>query len=304
MRLDGQRESDNIEDRRGSGGGLGGGLGGGGGPMLIRGGGGIGGLIIIVILALVFHVNPLSLLSMMNGDGGSSQTQTQGQSQQAGSNAAGGQNDQMRHFVGKVLGSTEDVWTQTFQQMNMQYQAPTLVLFSGATRSGCGNATEASGPFYCPNDRKVYIDLGFYDELRQRFHAPGDFAEAYVLAHEVGHHVQNLIGILPRVDRERANSSQAQNNALSVRLELQADCFAGVWAAKTNQQGLLEAGDIDEALNAASQIGDDTLQKQTQGYAVPDSFTHGTSAQRKSWFTRGFQGGNIDACDTFGARTL
>ncbi len=208
-------------------------------------------------------------------------------------------NDETSQFVRVVLAETEDVWRQLFRAEGAEYSEPTLVLFYSQVESACGFASAASGPFYCPGDNRVYLDLDFFNELARRFQAAGDFAQAYVIAHEVGHHVQNLIGVLPRFNRMRAGMSQAEVNAVSVRVELQADCFAGVWAHHTDQRGLLEEGDIDEALNAAFQIGDDTLQKRTQGYVVPESFNHGTSQQRQRWFLRGYQTGQVSGCDTF-----
>ena len=212
--------------------------------------------------------------------------------------------DEMKQFVGVVLAETEDVWNGVFQAEGTQYQEPTLTLFSGQVQSACGFASSASGPFYCPSDRKVYLDTTFFEQLDRQFGASGDFAQAYVIAHEVGHHVQNLIGVLPRFNQMRQSMSQAEANEMSMRVELQADCFAGVWGHFTAQKGLLEDGDIEEALNAAQQIGDDTLQRKTQGYVVPESFNHGSSEQRQRWFRRGFDQGTLDACDTFGARTL
>jgi predicted metalloprotease len=205
----------------------------------------------------------------------------------------------MTQFVATVLAETEDVWNGIMKSQGFDYPEPTLVLFSGAVASACGNASSASGPFYCPGDQKVYIDLSFFDELAQRFKASGDFAQAYVLAHEVGHHVQNLIGVLPKFNQMRRSMSQAEQNQMSIRVELQADCFAGIWGHYTAQKGLLERGDLEEALNAAQQIGDDTIQRRTQGYIVPESFNHGTAAQRKTWFARGFDSGRLEACDTF-----
>jgi predicted metalloprotease len=211
----------------------------------------------------------------------------------------------LREFVAVVLADTEAAWTQIFAQQGRTYEKPTLVLFRDAVQSACGTASTAAGPFYCPGDRKVYLDLSFYDELKNRFGAPGDFAQAYVVAHEVGHHVQTLLGISDRVEQARQRGGERGANALSVRLELQADCFAGIWAHNADQsRQLLEAGDIDEGLNAASAIGDDRLQRQAQGYVNPDSFTHGTSEQRVRWFKTGFQSGDLKACDTFGAKDL
>ncbi len=210
----------------------------------------------------------------------------------------------MKVFVGRVLKDTEDIWTKVFQGHNLKYREPKLVMFRGSTQTACGRGQAAMGPFYCPLDQKVYIDLAFYDDLRTKFGADGDFAQAYVIAHEVGHHVQNLTGILPKFNQARQNMSEEEANAMSVRVELQADCFAGVWAHYTEQKGLLEQGDVDEALNAAQRIGDDTLQKRMQGYVVPESFTHGSSAQRVRWFKRGIDSGLIGQCDTFAASAL
>ncbi len=301
MRWRGRQQSSNIEDRRGQGGGgfgRGGGFGfpGSSGPRIGlptggRGGGmGIVGLLIVVGILWFAGINPLELL---NGGGGSPAINNQ----QTG--RTGSPTDEEGQFVAVVLAETEDTWGRLFQEGGQRYREPTLVLFSGQVNSACGFASAATGPFYCPGDQKLYIDLTFFDELSRRFGAPGDFAQAYVIAHEVGHHVQNLLGILPDVDRARRQSSRAEANQLSVQLELQADCLAGVWAHDADAKGILEVGDIDEALAAATAIGDDTLQRQSQGYVVPDSFTHGTSAQRSQWFKRGYQDGSVDACDTF-----
>ena len=303
MRWRGRQQSSNIEDRRGQGGGMGGfGRGGGfsfpgssgpriGLPTGGRGGGmGIVGLIIVVGILWFAGINPLELL---NGGGGSPAINNQ----QTG--RTGSPTDEEGQFVAVVLAETEDTWGRLFQEGGQRYREPTLVLFSGQVNSACGFASAATGPFYCPGDQKLYIDLTFFDELSRRFGAPGDFAQAYVIAHEVGHHVQNLLGILPEVDQARRQAGKAEANQLSVQLELQADCLAGVWAHDADAKGILEVGDIDEALAAATAIGDDTLQRQSQGYVVPDSFTHGTSAQRSQWFKRGYQDGRVDACDTF-----
>jgi predicted metalloprotease len=300
MRWRGRRQSDNIEDLRGQGGGSGGGFGGSGPRIRIpigagRGarGGGISGIIILVVLFFVLKavgIDPLQVLATLDGSG-PAQIQTP--------RTATARNDEMKQFVATVLADTEDVWTGIFKASGKRYSDPTLVLFSGRVESACGLASAASGPFYCPNDRKAYIDLSFYNELSRQFGASGDFAQAYVLAHEIGHHVQNLLGILPEYHKQRQTMSEVDANRLSVRVELQADCFAGIWAHYTEQEGLLEKGDIDEALNAAHQIGDDTLQRRSQGYVVPDSFNHGTSAQRAKWFRRGYEGGKLQACDTF-----
>lgn len=299
MRWQGRRQSENVEDRRGQGG-----LGGFGGqgprinlgfPGGSRGGGGLGIVVVVVILlvAWIAGVNPIELLGGLGG--GPPQL---GPSQQQ-SGEMGTPGDEGGRFVAAVLADTEDTWTQYFAAQGARYQPPTLVLFTSETESACGFANAAVGPFYCPGDRKVYIDLAFYAELRDRFDAPGDFAEAYVIAHEIGHHIQNLLGTMPEVDRTRRQAGQAEADQLSVRLELQADCYAGIWAHEAEVKGILETGDIDEALNAAAQIGDDALQKRSQGYAVPDSFTHGTSAQRSRWFKRGYNQGELAACDTF-----
>lgn len=299
MRWRGRRESSNIDDRRGQGGGLPGGFGRGGSPIRIpigRGGGGGFSLTTIIILVVIFFalracgIDPLSGLNGggLGGNGGQL-TQEQG-------TAA---NDEMKQFVGVVLAETEDVWTGIFKAQGEAYQEPTLTLFSGGIQSACGYASSAAGPFYCPGDRKVYLDTDFFQQLAQQFKASGDFAQAYVIAHEVGHHVQNLIGVLPKFNQMRQSMGETEANALSVRVELQADCFAGIWGHYTDQKGLLEEGDVDEALNAARQIGDDTLQKRAQGYVVPDSFNHGTSQQRQTWFARGFKSGKLSDCDTF-----
>ncbi|TFW35670.1 KPN_02809 family neutral zinc metallopeptidase [Massilia horti] len=289
MRWEGDRESDNIEDRRGGGGG---GFGFGGGSI------GIGTIIIAVIASWFFGVSPSTILNLLSGDGGNP---AQVQSTQSHPPA----NDSETRFVRTVLAYTEDVWSQIFQANGARYDPPTLVLFTRRTPTACGLGQSATGPFYCPADQKVYIDLAFFNLMQQRFHVTGEFSQAYVIAHEVGHHVQNLLGISDKVDAARRHASEAQANALSVRLELQADCFAGVWANHANQmRNILEQGDVEAALNAASAIGDDTLQQQSQGVVVPDSFTHGTSAQRVRWFTRGIQSGRVEQCNTFDAGQL
>ncbi|EJO31646.1 KPN_02809 family neutral zinc metallopeptidase [Achromobacter marplatensis] len=284
MRLDDSRESDNVEDRRASGPRIGG-----------RGTIGIG-TIVLALVAMYFGVDPNVVLQMAEGP-----PQTQQQSPATRPPV----DDPQARFVAKVLGETEDTWSAIFQKdLNRQYVAPKLVLFRGATPTACGTGQSAMGPFYCPGDSKVYIDLAFFDELQNKFKAPGDFAQAYVIAHEVGHHVQHLLGISDQVDQLRRRNP-AQANALSVRVELQADCFAGLWAQRANAaRNILEGGDVEEALAAATAIGDDRLQKQAQGYAVPDSFTHGSSAQRVRWFKRGLESGNIKQCDTFAASSL
>jgi len=290
MKWEGNRESDNVEDARGGGGGFG--FGGGRGI-------GLGTVAIALVAGWVFGINPLTVLGLLSGGGGPTAVQQQGPA------AKPPPDDKMARFVSTVLADTEDVWRQQFAQAGSTYHDPKLVLFRGAVPTACGQGQSAMGPFYCPGDQKVYIDLGFYETMRTRLGAPGDFAQAYVIAHEVGHHVQNLMGITAKVDGMRGRVSQAQQNALSVKLELQADCFAGVWAyhAQAARQ-VLEAGDVEEALNAATQIGDDALQRKSQGTVVPESFTHGTSAQRVAWFKRGLQSGSVQQCNTFEARSL
>ena len=291
MRLDDEQASSNVEDRRGQRGRRGGFR----IPMGRRGGGGIGlGTIIILgIMWLVFGINPLEMLS---GGGLQQQTQQIPQTQQQQQSPAA--NDEMGKFASKVLSTTERTWTRIFKDNGRQYEEPRMVLFSGYVQSACGAAQSAMGPFYCPRDRKIYIDLSFFRDMSTRLGASGDFAHAYVIAHEVGHHVQTLLGIAEKVTAARMRSSKAEANQLSVRMELQADCLAGVWAR--DNKDILEKGDIEEGLNAASAIGDDRLQKRSQGYVVPESFTHGTSAQRVQWFRRGIQTGDIGQCDTFG----
>lgn len=282
------RRSVNVEDRRGMS------MGGIGGRGLA--GGGIG-VVALIVVAMLLGVDPSVLLEGGGTDYGPSQGQQEPRS--------GAPEDELGQFVSVVLADTEDTWTDLFRQANRDYPEPTLVLFTGAVQSACGFAQAAMGPFYCPPDRKLYIDLSFYRELQNRFRAPGDFAQAYVVAHEVGHHVQNVLGIMDRVAALRSRMSQADANALSVRVELQADCFAGIWAHHANRlRQILEQGDLEEALNAASAIGDDRLQKRSRGYVVPESFTHGTSVQRQHWFRRGFEAGEMGACNTFTAERL
>lgn len=262
-------------------------------------GGGLGGIVLLLVLFFALRACGIDPLQILAGGGAGSNgfdqvvPQTQRQTTQAPAS------DRESQFVATVLAETEDVWNGIFQANGKTYPDPELVLFSNQVRSGCGFASAASGPFYCPGDRRIYIDLEFFDQLARRFGASGDFAQAYVVAHEVGHHVQNVIGVLPRFNAMRQRMSQQEQNAMSVRVELQADCFAGIWAHFTAQKGLLETGDLEEALNAANQIGDDTIQRRTQGYVVPESFSHGTSAQRRTWFSRGFEQGRFEACDTF-----
>jgi predicted metalloprotease len=289
------RRSQNVEDRRGQ-------------RMPMGGGGmrlGLGGLLIVLVGAWLFGANPMTLLAILAGTGALSQTQQgppAGYEMPPPGQQAGGPDDEVADFVAVVLGETEDTWTEIFAESGQRYSPPRLVLFSGATRSGCGVGQSAMGPFYCPLDQTVYIDLDFYRELDRRFGAPGDFAQAYVLAHEVGHHVQNLMGISEQVQAQRQRLPEAAGNQLSVRAELQADCLAGVWAHNANRsRQILEEGDVEEGLRAASAIGDDRIQRQTQGYVVPESWTHGSSEQRITWFRRGLESGRMDACDTFSA---
>ncbi len=282
MQWRGRRESGNVEDMRGSG----------------RGGLVLGGFgtIAVIVIGLLLGKNPMELLQAVN------QAQPAQEQTAPANNAA---DDEAASFVKVALADNEDVWHKLFGEKGMQYQEPKLVLFRDVVQSGCGNAESAMGPFYCPADQKIYIDLSFYDELKNRFNAPGDFAMAYVIAHENGHHVQNLLGITADLDKLRGQLSEQEYNKLSVRLELQADFFAGVWAHHAQQmKNILDEGDIEEALNAANAIGDDKLQKQAQGYIVPDAFTHGTSAQRVRWFKKGFDTGDMNQGDTFAATTL
>jgi predicted metalloprotease len=302
MRLGRERPSQNIEDRRGMGGGFrmpGRGI---RVPIGGRGGIGIGGIIVLLLIWLVLGINPLELL---NGGGIELPRQTTEQSPASRRNVDASASDERKDFVARVLGSTERVWTEKFQALGGNYDPPTLVLFSGYVQSACGMAQAAMGPFYCPPDQKVYIDLSFFEDMDRRLGASGDFAQAYVIAQEVGHHVQHLLGIADKVTRARMQASEAEANALSVRMELQADCLAGAWAKNADDsRDILEQGDIEEGLNAASAIGDDRLQKRSRGYVVPESFTHGSSEQRVRWFTRGLESGDMNQCDTFAAQTL
>lgn len=285
MRWRGERQSSNVEDRRG---------------MRVSRGVGIGGVggIVLGLLALYFTKDPTMLLQSITNSGATTE-QSAGPYQESAAEA------ESSGLIKATLASTEDVWGLLFTQAGSQYQQPTLVLFSGTVSSACGTAQAAMGPFYCPGDQQVYIDLSFYDELSQRFGAPGDFAQAYVIAHEVGHHIQNLLGTSTKVQQAQQRLSEAEGNAMSVRLELQADCYSGVWAYHANQnRQILEPGDTEEALNAAQAIGDDRLQKQATGQVVPDSFTHGSSEQRMRWFKRGIDSGDVQQCDTFNARSL
>ena len=328
MRLDNEGESSNIQDDRGRGGGFGS-LGGGSSGLGGGAGGGLGGMLFplllntigfrgIIILAVVYFALKMflgvDLINLVNGGGGGiampQTTQVINSSAPTSLNkTAGGAtaaSDPGKKFVAQVLNSTDEVWTKIFADMGKQYEKPTLVLFSNFDQSACGSAQSAMGPFYCPSDHKVYIDLAFYQELKDKLGAPGEFAQAYVVAHEVGHHVQNLLGIADQVDSQRRRVSEVQANALSVRVELQADCFAGIWGQKlgTLTKIQLDNGDIEQALNAASQIGDDHLQKAARGYAVPDTFTHGSSAQRVKWFKTGVGATSLNDCDTFSASNL
>jgi len=285
MRWRSGRRSTNIEDRRGSG----------AAPKLL--GGGIG-TIVIILVALYLGVDPTPLLQGLQTGTGASSSGTRPTAEDLA-------DDPLADMVSVVVADTEDVWTAIFAKVGLRYRPPTLVLFTGATRSACGLGQAAMGPFYCPADEKAYIDLAFYDQLRTRFNAPGDFAQAYVIAHEIGHHVQNLIGTSAEVQRMRQQLNEVDANALSIRLELQADCYAGVWALRAHEaRDILEAGDVEEALDAASAIGDDTLQRRSRGAVVPETFTHGTSAQRQRWFRVGLGSGDPDSCDTFGAGEL
>lgn len=289
MKWEGNRQSSNVEDRRSAGGGA---------PIFGGRSIGIGTIVVALVGGWVLGINPLTILGMLSGGGAPVvQQNTPAQAPPA--------NDTMAQFVSTVLADTEDVWGQVFQQGGTNYRQPKLVLFRGAVGTACGTGQAAMGPFYCPGDQKVYIDLSFYDQLKNQLGAPGDFAQAYVIAHEVGHHVQNLLGISGQVDQMRGRVSQVEYNKLSVKLELQADCLAGVWAHHAhNQRQILEQGDIEEAMNAAAKIGDDALQKAQTGQVVPDSFTHGSSAQRQRWFKQGLQSGSVKACDTFSAASL
>jgi predicted metalloprotease len=326
MRWRDQRESENVEDRRDEEGGFGFPFPGGGvrfpsGGGSGRQGGGIGivGLLIILGLMLFFGVDP-SVIMQGGGPGGDTDSfpdirlpqsrpdtnfPVPGQQGPPIQHPQTTSEDDLKRFVSVVLADTEDVWRDLLGRYGQRYTDPKLVLYSGGVRSGCGYGAAQMGPFYCPNDEKVYIDLSFYQDLKNRFHAPGDMAQAYVIAHEIGHHVQKLLGIADQVEALRGRLSQQQANALQVRMELQADCFAGIWANRAQEsKNIIEPGDIDEALNAASAIGDDRIQKQTQGYVVPDAFTHGSSAQRVRWFKRGYQTGDLNQCDTFNADEL
>ncbi len=287
MDLSNRRESTNIEDATG-------GNGGGGGKKLL--GGGIG-ILLIIVISLLTGKNPLALMSQLQD--------ATGGTEQGVCNNDESKNEELKKFARQIVASTEDVWAAEFQKMGQQYPAPVLQYFCGNTKTACGNGSAAMGPFYCPADNKAYIDLAFYSELQEKFKAPGDFAMAYVIAHEVGHHIQNVLGISEKAERSKQGLSEAEANQISVRVELQADFLAGVWAhyAQKDQQ-IVQAGDIEEALNAAQAIGDDQLQRQSQGYVVPDAFTHGTSEQRMYWFKKGFETGDINQGNTFKASEL
>lgn len=298
MRTDNQRESDNVEDRRNESGGGGGG----GGIRLPLGGGkglGLGTIAIAFVASWMLGISPMTVLSLLSGGGGEVMQTKQQPAERPPAD------DKDARFVSVVLADTEDVWRDIFKQAGSQYREPKLVLFSGQTPTACGTGQAAAGPFYCPGDEKVYIDLRFYQMLRDRFKAPGDFAQAYVIAHEVGHHVQNLVGTSGKVDALRGRVSEAQMNQASVRLELQADCYAGVWANHAQKmRNVLEQGDIEEAMTAAAAVGDDNIQMSTQGTVSPESFTHGSSAQRTKWFNIGMQSGEMNRCNTFESGSL
>jgi len=298
MKWEGQRESENVEDRRAEGGG--GARAGLGGRMPGGRGLGLGGIVLALLVSWALGVNPLTVLGLLQG-GGTELSAAAPSELRSGPPAQ----DAGARFVRTVLADTEDVWSAYFERSQQRYEAPRLVLFSGRSDTACGSGEAAMGPFYCPADRKVYIDLSFYDTLRDRLGAPGDFAQAYVIAHEVGHHLQNLQGTTAKLEQARQRLSERDYRALSVRLELQADCYSGVWAHHSQAgKGWLEQGDLEEALNAAAQIGDDTLQRRSQGTVVPESFTHGSSEQRVRWFKRGLDSGQLKACDSFKAATL
>lgn len=304
MKWRGRTRSSNVQDRRGQSTGANRSGRGGRGFRLPTGGGGRGGgiggiglVVAVVLISMALGLDPMALLSGSAPSGPTNNSGNSAPTQNAG-------DDELAAFIGVVVQETEDLWGKVFADSGLTYKEPQVVLFSGQTRSACGTADASTGPFYCPGDQQVYIDLAFYEQLRRQFGAPGDFAQAYVIAHEIGHHVQNLTGVLPAFNQARARLSKEDANQWSIRVELQADCYAGVWAAYAGQEDLLERGDIGEALNAANQIGDDTLQKRMQGFAVPKTFNHGTSAQRKRWFNNGYKAGNPGACDTFEAANL
>ena len=293
MKWEGNRESDNVEDRREDGGGFS------GGGLLDGRSIGIGTIVVALVGGWIFGINPLTILSALSGGSSPAQVQQQAPAHRPPAD------DRLAGFVSTVLADTEDVWKGIFAKAGASYKEPRLVLFRGTTQTACGQGQAVMGPFYCPADQKVYIDLGFYETLKNKLGAPGEFAQAYVIAHEVGHHVQNLLGISAKVEQMRGRVSTVEYNKLSVRLELQADCFAGVWAnhAQSARQ-ILEQGDVESAMNAAAKIGDDALQRSSGGAVMPESFTHGTSAQRQRWFDTGIKNGSVKACDTFSARNL
>ena len=290
MKWEDMRESENVEQRSGS-------------PMGFGGSGiklGGGAIVVIVVISLLLGKNPLDMLALISGDGAPTvQTQSASPSAQA---PASGQADPQREFVARILGDTEDFWGSTFQQIGARYEPPKLDLYQGSADTKCGTGQPAMGPFYCPIDREVYLERGFFQELTQRFGAPGDFARAYVIAHEVGHHVQNSLGILDEIQRKTAGASERARNEISVRQELQADCFAGVWGASAAKRGLIDAHDVESGIGAAMAVGDDRLQKQSQGYVVPEAFTHGSSEQRAKWFKVGLTTGDLRQCNTFSAQ--
>jgi uncharacterized protein len=288
VRWQGQRQSENIEDRRGL------------GPASIGGVGGlgIGGIVLVLAVSYFTGVNPLTLIDMMSGLQSTTEAPTD-------TVPTGPVKDEIGRFASVVLADTEDTWQQLLPKTGRQYENPRLVLFTGAVHSACGATSSAVGPFYCPQDRKLYLDLSFFKDMSERFGAPGDFAQAYVIAHEVGHHVQNLLGIAENIQRLERQAGEAQGNALSVRMELQADCLAGVWGYHANRdRGLIQPGDFEEGLAAAAAIGDDRLQKMSRGYVQPESWTHGSSQQRKTWLRKGLDTGNADVCDTFSSPQL
>jgi uncharacterized protein len=291
MRWQDYRRSDNVEE------------GSSGGPSMFGGGLRLSGgaIILVVVVSLLLGKNPLEMLALLTGDGGGPVVQTQAPPTATRAPAA---NDPQTEFVARVLGDTEDVWGGIFQQMGTRYQPPKLTLYHGQIASACGFSSAAAGPFYCPGDRKVYLDLSFFQELSQRFGAPGDFARAYVIAHEIGHHVQNQLGLMEAAQQKMASASDRSRNDMSVRLELQADCLAGVWGHSSMQRNIIDAKDVESGMAAAAAVGDDRIQKQTRGYVVPEGFTHGSSAQRTKWFRTGLDSGDLRQCDTFGTRNL
>ena len=291
MRWQDYRRSDNVEEGSSS------------GPSMFGGGLRLSGgaIILVVVVSLLLGKNPFEMLALLTGDGGGPVVQTQAPPTTTRAPAS---NDPQTEFVARVLGDTEDVWGGIFQQMGTRYQPPKLTLYHGQIASACGFSSAAAGPFYCPGDRKVYLDLTFFQELSQRFGAPGDFARAYVIAHEIGHHVQNQLGLMEAAQQKMANASERSRNDMSVRLELQADCLAGVWGHSSMQRNIIDAKDVESGMAAAAAVGDDRIQKQTRGYVVPEGFTHGSSAQRTKWFRTGLDSGDLRQCDTFGTRNL